>query len=225
MGRSVEDVLQVVGHCSILRPLFEGFDTTVTPQLIYLGLTSNFTPLTGLYSAFFTILWKFIMISFTKVDTDNQPFNTGTIMQSTVRRLITRIEAYAAEFSSIVERYRSRGEETPSHYLRRYNKHLQPLASLTDAGRLVYSESLRNMFETYDAYPQGAPAYSKDPPQGPPTSFTRIAHFYLDNHTPAKWAAQMLQSSLDEEHEAMIAAHDNNYLHVAQVRRRRSRAT
>ena len=69
-----EDRLSHLGSCSVLQPLFEQFDQTVTPQLIYLGLTSNLTPLTGLYSALFIVLWKFIMISFTKVVTDNAPF-------------------------------------------------------------------------------------------------------------------------------------------------------
>ena len=52
--------------------------------------------MTGLYSAFFTVLWKFIMISFTRVDTNNIPFSAGDVMQSTIRRLVVRVEAYVS---------------------------------------------------------------------------------------------------------------------------------
>ena len=78
------------------------------------------------------------------------------------------------------------------------------------------------MLDTYNVYPKGAPAYSNDTDH--PSPFYRIPHSYLELPTPAKWAAQMLQSCLDEEHEAYLAAHEYNYHHVSQVRRRRSSA-
>ena len=60
--------------------LFEILEDNPSPQLMYLGLRRDWSPLTGYAAAYYTILWKFILIQYTRVDTDDAEFDERYIM-------------------------------------------------------------------------------------------------------------------------------------------------
>eukprot|EP00966_Prymnesium_polylepis_P202442 4689563-Prymnesium_polylepis.1 len=61
--------------------------------MIYLGLRKDLSPLTGSDVVLYTGLWKFTLISYTRVDCENDEFDIGTVVRNTLRRTHVRMEA------------------------------------------------------------------------------------------------------------------------------------
>ena len=169
-----------------------------------------------------SILWKFTLIAYTQVDTENRTFDSGWVLISTIRRVTVRIEAYAAKYRAELERYRSRGETPPPSLLHRYNKHLLPNACLTATGHLRYVEQAREVHEMAGCYQRYPPNYFK---QNDPLDID--LHFqYPQSLTPNRWSAVFLQQLLQEEEDERARWHESNLNEALQARKRlrRSRA-
>ena len=131
-------------ECPVLIQLFTIFEESPSPQLIYLGLRRDWRPLAGYAAAYYTILWKFILIQYTRVDTDDADFDTKYIVRATARRTHERIEAYGYNLRVEIERYRSRGQLTPPTLIARYRRNVGPEYSFTETGLLMYTATVRD---------------------------------------------------------------------------------
>ena len=79
---------------------------------------------------------------------------------------------------------------------------------------------MRQLFETYGAYPQGEPRYSKD--DCTPRTYVRIPHEYPYVDTSVRWSSTFLESYLEDERQAhaTYVPHSTRYA-LAQRKRRR----
>jgi hypothetical protein len=214
------DRLSHLPHCPILRPLFEILEDDPSPQLIILGLKRDLTPLTGFDSILHSILWKFILIAYTQVDTENRTFDIEWVLISTIRRATVRLEAYAACYKVELERYRSRGETPPPSLLHRYNKHILPAACLTTTGHLRYEQGAKLLHDKAGCYTRYPPTYYS------PHYLTELelSHHYPPLYTPTRWSATILQQLLREEEEEREKWRESNKIHATQTRKRLKRS-
>ena len=79
-------------RCPCIQEVFKHVENPPSPELIYLGLYQDRSPLQGADSLIYTLLRKFTLIAFTKVDMDNTPFDPIEICKLAIRRSATRLE-------------------------------------------------------------------------------------------------------------------------------------
>ena len=89
--------------------------------MIYLGLRKDLTPLTGSDAVLYTVLWKFTLMSYTRVDCENEEFDVGEVIRSTLRRTHVRMEEMSGQLKLELERLRSRGDQSTNGALTRYS--------------------------------------------------------------------------------------------------------
>ena len=181
-----EDRLSHLCRCRVLRKHFEYFCTgcDIPPQLVYLGLDANMRPLQGLYNAIYVILWKFILIAYTRVDVAKEPYSPAHVWTSTFRRLSVRLEAYAAQLKNELQRYESRGGSTPSHVVDHYRKQVTPCATFSDSGELQLTESLLNEMLEAGCYAPPMRHPRTCAPE-PTQTFHSYNHTYADHPSPS----------------------------------------
>jgi hypothetical protein len=101
-GGAVER-LSHLPHCPEILAVFDrfrrlassmGVHVQSTPTLILLGLTGG-EALPSALSVLHVLLWKFIIISFTRVDMHGERFEPKEIYRAALLRLDTRLKAYA----------------------------------------------------------------------------------------------------------------------------------
>jgi hypothetical protein len=119
--------------------------------MIYLGLNGN-KGLPGALSALHIIVWKFVIIAFTRVETENARFNAQRIWWDSVRRFQVRREAYRERERISTMRRAARGGcpfFAPQHK-DRIDRELEPLGWATDdeiEWSLAYSRMRRQVDE------------------------------------------------------------------------------
>eukprot|EP00966_Prymnesium_polylepis_P241145 5576743-Prymnesium_polylepis.1 len=113
--------------------------------MIYLGLRKDLTPLTGSDAVLYTVLWKFTLMSYTRVDCENEEFDVGEVIRSTLRRTHVRMEAMSGQLKLELERLGRRGDQNTDGALARYRKHVHPDFSFDDCGRLIAAEPATEM--------------------------------------------------------------------------------
>ena len=101
------------------------------PRLIYLGATAE-GPLPGSLSALHIILWKFIVIAFTRADTANEEFKPESIWRSAIRRFVVRLMAYAERVR--LWRIKLRTPTIPPRARDRHTTILAPCALIDEEG-------------------------------------------------------------------------------------------
>ena len=94
-----KDRLSHLAECGMIKSIFSSLllskENPPGPKLIYLGLHKDNTPLTGWGAVLHTLIWKFILIAFTRVDTCGERPDTDSIARSVLYRSAVRLEAYA----------------------------------------------------------------------------------------------------------------------------------
>ena len=139
------DRLSHLSECPVMLKLFSCFESPPSPAMIYLGLRKDLSPLTGSDAVLYTVLWKFTLISYIRVDCENEEFDIGTVVRDTLRRTHVRMEAMSGLLKLELERYRSRGEANIDSVLARYRKHAHPDFSFDSQGRLIAAEAAIEM--------------------------------------------------------------------------------
>ena len=216
------DRLSHLQDCPILRPLFAIFEDPPSPQLIYLGLRRDLTPLTGSDAITYTLIWKFALAKYTRVDTEGETFDHVAVFKAAVKRTATRMEAHGAELKRQIERYRSRGEEAPSRLFARYSKDLAPVGSFDQRGNLTLETGALKVMQQAKCYTHHPPrTYTSLPDlEEATTNYT----YTTSNPTQStRWSQVLLEGRLEAER----AAHDVYFkANVEEARRalRRRRA-
>ena len=139
------DRLSHLCECPVIQLVFSVFESPPSPAMIYLGLRKDLTPLTGSDAVLYTVLWKFTLMSYTRVDCENEEFDVGEVIRSTLRRTHVRMEAMSGQLKLELERLRSRGDQSTNGALTRYRKHVHPDFSFDECGRLIAAESAAEM--------------------------------------------------------------------------------
>ena len=112
-----------ISSCYEIQRVFEFFidfasDVEVKLQrgrLLYdLGMCSEQVALSGTLSVLHVIVWKFVIIDFVAVDTDNRRFEAEQVWKAAVRRTHGRIQAHAARVKRKVAAAWGLGRPTPS---------------------------------------------------------------------------------------------------------------
>ena len=147
-----------IGECPIILATFQPLqalagkyvkDVPLDERLIYLGMAGA-RVLPGPLSDLHIILWKFVMISFTRKDTCNEDFKPARIWKDTVRRFRARLMAYKEK----VRRHRlkwlvsKQREALPTTILANLNKHLKPCAEVSEVGFITWSQPLTELMGT-----------------------------------------------------------------------------
>ena len=104
-------------------------DLALNPAFIYLGVTSSRSVLPGALSVLHCLLWKFVLISFTRVDTEGAEFKPDEIWRASVLRL----------HSKIISRHEFLQDRANKQV--RLGKNTHPLDSETHSHPLAYFES------------------------------------------------------------------------------------
>ena len=146
-----------MGECNVIRKLFmrinslkaleDPFIFPLTPaarkhQAIRILFA---TPAEGAPQAivnFMIILWKNILISFYKVDLENQPFDPNLVWRCTLKRFADLALALAHDARTKQLLAINRGEPPPS--LNSHQARLSPLATLDEEAELLFSDELHN---------------------------------------------------------------------------------
>ena len=89
-----------------------------------------------------TCLWKYTLAAYTKVDTDDTPFDTSWVITSAISRAQSRIEAYAYKLKAIIKSYRDTGRPTPPKLTENYSRNILPAARFDENGNLQVTASL-----------------------------------------------------------------------------------
>ena len=83
-------------------------------RLLYdLGMITTDKALEGGLSALHVIMWKFIIIDFVQVDTNNRPFDAVQVWKATMRRTHGRLQAQAVRVRRKVTDAWGLGKPTP----------------------------------------------------------------------------------------------------------------
>ena len=94
-----KDTLSHLAECNVIISMFSALllskENPPGPKLIYLGLHKDNTPLAGWNAVLHTLLWKFILIAFTRIDTCGEKPDASAIRRSVLYRSAVRLEAYA----------------------------------------------------------------------------------------------------------------------------------
>ena len=104
------------------------------------GSTSTLAP--GLF-ALLVILWKFIILNFTLIDTEDAKFSDSFIWTRTVRRFRERCEA--AAFGHRIALARAVGSDREPPNTTKLNLALLPLAYVTQEGAVEFSPALATL--------------------------------------------------------------------------------
>ena len=95
-------IQQVFSHLvAFIHDIAPGIRVAMTPSFIYLGLTTDHQVLPPGLSALHTMVWKFLLIDFVKVDTEKASFKPENIWKAAVLRLHKKVEA---RFTFLTER-------------------------------------------------------------------------------------------------------------------------
>ena len=150
-------------------------------------------------------MWKFVLIAYTRVDTDNATFSVEQVTKAAVLRLSTRIEAYIRDFRDMLQTHRSRGEEPPQHKIRNYQRYVEPYLRLHPTGRIEYAEPLRvalNTVRTYQIPGEGFPIRKEKDRQYPYT--------YPTQPPPNPWARVIYEGIIPAERKSLDATLEAN---------------
>ena len=93
-----------IGECYAVEQLYDrlrefitliapSLRVTTAPSFIYLGLTDSHQVLPPGLSVLHTMVWKFFLIDFVKVDTENAKFKPENVWRAAVLRVQRKIEA------------------------------------------------------------------------------------------------------------------------------------
>jgi|EP00966_Prymnesium_polylepis_P312212 hypothetical protein len=212
------DTISHLATCQPIRQIFSVFEDSPSPELIYLGIRANHLPLTGLDSVLYTLLRKFILIAYTRVDTDNATFSVEQISKAAAARASTRIEAYIRDFRDMLQTHRSRGEEPPHHKVRNYQRYVEPYLRLHPTGKIEYAEPLRdalNSIRTYQIPGKGFQLQKEEDRQYP--------HTYHAQPPPNPWARVIYESIIPAERKPLDAVREANTRSARAQRRKRER--
>jgi hypothetical protein len=124
---------------------------TLNPALIYLGVTSSRSVLPGALSVLHCLLWKFVLISYTRVDTEGTEFKPEEIWRASVLRLHNKIISRHEYLQDRANKQVRLGKNT--HPLDS-ETHCQPLAHFESEDRetvqVSYSTPYRALMATVD---------------------------------------------------------------------------
>ena len=117
------------------------------PRFIYLGLAEDGF-LSGSMSALHVILWKFVLIAFTRVDTEGEEFKPDRVWRQAVRWWEVRLKAYAEGVRRLFDRRLDQGQGPPSsRTVERLNGVLLPGVSILDDGWLKFGAQVRDLLD------------------------------------------------------------------------------
>ena len=148
------DRLSHLGTCPHIKYIFKMLfdDYEITPKFIYLGLTKDNAPLKGWETVFHTLIWKFILIAYTRHDLHNEPFDGYCIIESVLHRSAVRLEAYAHQIKMRWVHEQSQGGELKKSWLQRCDKTVAPLMSFDEEGNLRFSEAMYTVYTMAGIY-------------------------------------------------------------------------
>ena len=121
-------------------------------RLIYLGLHGE-TELPGALSALHIITWKFVLIAFTRADTEGEKFDSKRVWRQAVRRFEVRLMAYSEGVRRWVLRYSSRegGAPPPPQVVDRHCDALTPCATVSEEGNVEWSDGFSDLLTIVSA--------------------------------------------------------------------------
>ena len=123
----------LVSKCMQIGPLNE--------PLIMLGwMGSSYLP--PALSALRIIIWKFIVITLTRIELQGERWNTKAIWAQALQRTHTRLLAHSEGARRWAVARWAKGDTVPEGVLARWNRQVYPLAIYDEAGRLTWKVSL-----------------------------------------------------------------------------------
>ena len=144
-------------ECSQLRTTFDTFrkllsdsgvsgpydNVTVLLGCVQVKNSSNYAALpSGLFTVLL-VLWKFIILSLTEVDTSNSKYSADRVWTLTLTRIIERLNAAQFSFQARARRANVRGLPPPKAV--RLNKALEPIARIDKGGQLSLSSQFHQL--------------------------------------------------------------------------------
>ena len=152
-----EERFKHLASCGVLIPVWVRFRDLIraSPEslglakeplharLILLGVTWRGQMLPMGLLALWVLLWKFMIVSFTQVDTEGKPFSGQAVWKQAVRRMVTRVHAAVH-----VHRLRMQAAEScegPLPSPARLNGLLEGLASVNDTGKLTWLPAVQKV--------------------------------------------------------------------------------
>ena len=112
----------------------------------YLGRIDECQVVQGVLSALHMIAWKFIVIAFTRVETNNEKYDAKKVWRQTVGRLNSRVRAYGERVARRAARREWQGNTglAPGE-VERHCSVLAPLAEVNEFGALSWTPLAREL--------------------------------------------------------------------------------
>ena len=137
-----------LARCRLIRRTFRFFrdlaqpiigKTDIDDKLIYLGARGD-EVLPGSLSDLHVILWKFILIAFTKAETVNARYGPRQVWRQAVCRFEVRVRAHGERERRLGLRRecRGKGRELSSSHRARLESQVSPLATVSEVGTLAW---------------------------------------------------------------------------------------
>jgi hypothetical protein len=117
-----------------LRKAGQSKDTT--SENLFLASRSEVPPSVG---SLLTILWKYTLINWYKVDIDREKIIKDTIWGQAIRRFAELCLVQLAKYRKRQTKAHARGSHEPTT---KYNAEMEPLASIRSDGSLIFSKEL-----------------------------------------------------------------------------------
>ena len=146
----------------------DGSSSPLDMPRVCLGVHEGRIPPGG-FLALFLIMWKMIIIAFTRVDMEHALFNPEQVWEMALRRIVVRVRARAHTIKLKALRLEARGDPPPDEP-RALNRRLMPLASVDEKGTLSWSPPLLKRLvnlKLISSGPEPRAQPSRPPPSGP----------------------------------------------------------
>ena len=134
-----------IGRCPIIKLTFKYLynharryipTLTFNEGFIMLGL-HNGVPMPGSLACLHVILWKFVVIAFTRADTEGVKFKAKRAWKDAIRRFLIRLKAYQEGVRRWADGWinNGEGEAIPPSLLHKHTDVLEPCATVDDQGQ------------------------------------------------------------------------------------------
>ena len=121
---------------------------TLSEEFVFLSWTGD-APLPGSLMAFFVILWKFVVIAFTRADLHGEKWNSDRVWQQAIRRLESRVTAHSEGVRRWTLKREGQGrldpEGAPPDAVKRWNRTVNPCARYDERGILTWDDNVATL--------------------------------------------------------------------------------
>ena len=152
-----DDTLSHLAECPVILQLFAVLEDNPSPQLIYLGIRRDGTPLEPLDEVTFILLWRELYYRYSQLGINDEMLDDyrgfiEKIYRGTFRRIAVLLEAHTRKAQVECAQALAKGNHDLEPICSRLSRCLAPEAAFDHTGRLMISEAFETLLSTFAGY-------------------------------------------------------------------------